>query len=78
MLVVSNKHQHQGVGSFAITFAESYIKNKKITQVGIHTTEDNIPAQNLYQKCGYIETDFCDCTTADGVARKGYTYKKDL
>lgn len=78
MLVVSDKHQHQGAGSFAIAFAESYIKSKKISQVGIHTTEDNIPAQNLYQKCGYIQTDFGDCTTADGAVRKGYTYKKAL
>jgi ribosomal protein S18 acetylase RimI-like enzyme len=78
MLVVSNKHHRQGVGTFAIQYAEEYVKSKGFNKMGIHTTEDNIIAQNLYKKCGYVITEYKDCTTGDGVARKGYTFEKEI
>lgn len=78
MLVVSKRHQHQGAGSFAVSFAENFIKKRNIPSVGIHTTQDNIPAQKLYCKCGYMETECSDRTTADGIQRKVYTYQKLL
>lgn len=78
MLVVSDKWHRQGIGTFAVGFAERFIKSKGFSKVGIHTTEDNIPAQNLYKKCGYAITEYGDCTTGDGIARKGYTFEKNL
>lgn len=78
MLAVNDKYKHQGIGTFAINFAEEYIKSKGINKVGIHATEDNIIAQGLYKKCGYIITEYNDCTTGDGVARNHYTFVKEI
>ena len=78
MLAVSDKWQRQGIGAYAIGFAENYVKSKGFNKLGIRTTEDNIAAQSLYKRCGYTITEHGDCTTGDGVARKGYTFVKDL
>lgn len=78
MLAVSDKYKNQGIGTYAVRFAEEYIKAKGINKVGIHTTEDNVVAQGLYKKCGYTITGYGDCTTGDGVVRKGYTFVKEL
>ncbi|MFR1518977.1 MAG: GNAT family N-acetyltransferase [Clostridia bacterium] len=78
MLTVSNNMHRKGVGSYAVRFAEKFVREKGFAQIGIHTTDDNIPAQDLYQKCGYAITEYGDCTTGDGAARKGYTFKKVL
>lgn len=78
MLAAEPKMQHQGIGTYAVKFAEDFIRSKGFSKVGIHTTEDNIPAQNLYKKCGYVITEHGECTTGDGVLRKGYTFMKVL
>ncbi len=53
MLFVSPKYQRQGIGSFAIQYAEKYVKDKGGSNVVIQTDKDNIPAQKCYSKCGY-------------------------
>ena len=78
MLVVSTKKQRQGIGSYAIKFSEKFIKQKGFCKIAIHTTEDNISAQNLYRKCGYTVIEYSECTTGDGVKRMGYTFVKDI
>ena len=78
MLVVSDKHHRQGIGSYAIEFYEKFVKEKGFRQIGVHTTEDNIPAQNLYRKCGYAVTEYGECTSGDGVRRMGYTFVKEM
>lgn len=78
MLVVSDKHHRQGIGSYAIEFSEKFVKERGFCKIAIHTTEDNIPAQNLYRKCGYVITEYGECTTGDGVRRRGYTFVKEL
>ena len=78
MLVVSVKFHRQGIGKYAVNFAEEYIKSKGIKKVGIRTTEDNFTAQALYKKCGYIITEYGDCTNGDGMTRKGCTFEKEL
>lgn len=78
MLVVEDGFHKQGVGQFAVDFAEKYVKGKGIHTLGIHTTEDNIPAKNLYIKCGYSIMECSGCTTGDGVSRKGYTFVKNI
>ena len=77
MLVVHNKFKHQGVGSFALKYAEDYAKAKGITAMGIHTTTDNFPAQNCYKKMGYSLIEEGECTTGDGVKRRGLTFHID-
>lgn len=53
MLFVAKKFQHQGIGSFAIKYAEEYAREKGFTTISIQTDENNLPAQNCYIKCGY-------------------------
>ena len=57
MLVVHERFQRQGIGSFSIGFAEVFAKSKGIAAMGIHTTTDNIPARDCYQKLGYAITE---------------------
>ncbi|MPN31589.1 hypothetical protein SDC9_179063 [bioreactor metagenome] len=78
MLAVEPKMQHQGIGTYAVKFAEDFIHSKGFSKTGIHTTEDNVPAQNLYKKCGYVITEHSECTTGDGITRMGYTFEKEI
>lgn len=78
MLVVSNNYHRRGVGSYAIEFAEEFAKQKNFRKIGIHTTADNIPAQNLYRKHGYTVTKYGEYTTGDGIRRMGYTFVKEI
>lgn len=54
VLAVEPAFQRKGAGSFAVRYAEEFLRNAGKSCVKIHTTEDNIPAQRLYEKCGYI------------------------
>lgn len=78
MLVVSDKYHRQGIGSHAIEFSEKFVKERGFRKIGVRTTEDNLPAQNLYRKCGYVATEYSGCTTDDGVERMKYTFVKDI
>ncbi|MDD4493331.1 MAG: GNAT family N-acetyltransferase [Eubacteriales bacterium] len=78
MLAIEPKMQHQGIGTYAVKCAEDFIHTKGFTKIGIHTTEDNIPAQNLYKKCGYVVTEYSECTTGDGTTHMGYTFEKSF
>lgn len=53
MLFVAKDFQHQGIGSFAIKYAEKYVMEKGFTTIAIQADEDNLPAQNCYLKHGY-------------------------
>jgi ribosomal protein S18 acetylase RimI-like enzyme len=78
MLVVDSQHHRQGIGSFAVRFAEEYVLARGFTQIGIHTTVDNISAQECYTKAGYTITDSGECHGSDGVNRNGYTLMKSF
>ena len=78
MLVVSNNYHRRGIGSYAIEFAEEFAKQKNFRKIGIHTTADNILAQNLYRKHGYTVTKHEEYTTGDGIKRMGYTFVKEI
>ncbi len=53
MLFVAKNFQRQGVGSFAIAYAEQYLKEKGFDSVAIQTDSGNSAAENCYLKCGY-------------------------
>lgn len=53
MLFVAKEYHRQGVGSFAIRYAEQYVKSLEFEVIKIQTDSDNIPAINCYLKCGY-------------------------
>ena len=78
MLVVSDQHQRQGVGRYAVAFAEDYVRQKGFRQIAIHTTEDNLPAQHLYHQCGYEVAGHEVCEMGDGVRCGEYTFVKTL
>lgn len=78
MLAVAKAWQHRGIGTYAIRFSEGLFRDAGFRYAGIHTTEDNIPAKNLYLKMGYPITEYGNCTVGDGVDRMGYTFIKEL
>lgn len=78
MLAVSDKHHRQGIGRYAIEFSEQFVKEKGFRKIGVRITEDNIPAQNLYRKCGYAVTEYGECEAGDGIRRMGYTFVKAI
>ena len=78
MIQVKPRHQGKGVGKNILSFVENLAKDKQIHKIGIHTTEDNISARNLYISSGYSVSLIGKCTTADGVERIGYTFFKHI
>ena len=55
MLFVAPQFHRQGIGEFAVKYAEGFAAKKGFRKLAIQTTNDNIPAQSLYKKCGYSE-----------------------
>ena len=53
MLAVAPPFQRKGAGAYAVRFAGKFLRNAGKSCAGIHTTQDNLPARNLYEKCGY-------------------------
>ena len=53
MLFVAKDFQRQGIGTFAINYAEEYIKERGFRLIAIQTDINNFPAQNCYLQCGY-------------------------
>ncbi len=78
MLIVHNKFRQQGIGQFAIRYAEQYLKKSNASMVKIHTTGDNIPAQKLYQKMGYEMEAKKNVMFADGVQGERLIFVKRL
>lgn len=78
MLAVEPAFQRRGIGEYSVKYAEEFLHNIGKSSVCIHTTEDNIPAQKLYEKCGYIISERCEQITGDGVKRAEYTFSKQL
>jgi ribosomal protein S18 acetylase RimI-like enzyme len=78
MLQVSKAHQRRGIGKYILSVVEAMAKERGISTVGIHTTEDNTAARGLYTWAGYTVTEIGPCTTADGVDRVGYTFQKQI
>jgi len=78
MLVVSQKYQRMGVGSWAVTEAEKYAIANGKTVIKIHTTADNTAAIRCYLKCGYRSANTLRYMTGDGILRDGYCFEKVL
>ncbi|MBD5104386.1 MAG: GNAT family N-acetyltransferase, partial [Ruminococcaceae bacterium] len=76
MLAVEPVFQKMGVGSFAVKFAEDFLRLRQKNKACICTTEDNTAAQRLYKKCGYGILENRECETGDGVKRKGLVFEK--
>lgn len=57
MLAVEPAFQRKGVGIYAVSYAEDFLRSVGKRLVKIHTTSDNIAAGRLYEKCGYTLVD---------------------
>ncbi len=53
MLFVAEDFQRQGIGTFAIKYAEEYLKEKGFKSIAVQTDIDNLSAQNCFLRCGY-------------------------
>lgn len=53
MLFVARNFHRQGIGSFAIKYAEEYARSKGFETIAIQTDKENLPAQGCYLKCGF-------------------------
>lgn len=60
MLAVCDKFHHQGIGTYAVQYAETLAKDKGFSKLRIPTAADNLPAQGLCQKCGYAPNEAGD------------------
>ncbi len=69
MLVVAKKYQRQGVGRFAVGYAERLAKERGFPELRIHTHRDNIPARACYTSLGYQAFSY-DGTDPDGICFK--------
>lgn len=78
MLQVKPAYHRQGIGKFILSVVEEMAEKEGLKKIGIHTTEDNLPARGLYLSSGYDVTEIGPCTTADGEERVGYTFEKVL
>lgn len=76
MIQVNPIYQRQGIGKSILSFVENFAKENQIHKIGIHTTEDNIAARNLYASSGFTVYEIGKCITADGIERIGYTFIK--
>ena len=54
-LFVSSAYHRQGVGSFAMQYAESYLTGRGFSSVGIQTPPDDTAAGSFFKKLGYEE-----------------------
>jgi len=78
MLQVNPACHGMGIGRNVLAAMEPRARETGYTKVGIHPTEDNLPARALYRSAGYWVTEIGPCSTADGVDRVGYTFHKEL
>ena len=78
MLTVESKYQHKGVGTFAVEFAESFLRGKGKKAVCVQTTSDNQFAIRLYNKCGFVETCRVKAISDDVAELSKIVFKKDI
>ena len=53
MLFVAKDFHRQGIGTFAIEYAEEYVRERGFSTLAIQTDEDNLPAQTCCLQCGF-------------------------
>lgn len=78
MLAVAPEFQRQGIGIYAVRYAEEYCKSYGKKKLLVKTTADNTAAQKLYQKCEFIVCDKTAYTTSDGINRNGIIFSKTI
>ena len=57
MLAVCDKYKRQGIGTYAVGFAEDYLKSRNFIKINTRVNDDNFIALSFYKKCGYNMTE---------------------
>ncbi len=78
MLTVDPRHFREGVGTFAVRYAEEYFRSLGKTVAMVRTTADNAPAIALYEKCGYLPVGERIRRYGDGTEQTEITLEKKL
>ncbi len=78
MLAVSSHFQKQGIGRYAVRYAEQHCKALGKRTLLVKTTEDNTAAQKLYLNCGFSIHHSTTYLTSDGTERSGIVYSKAI
>lgn len=77
-LAVGTRWRRQGAGRYAVEYAADFLRARGFAEVRLHTTQDNLAAQDLYRACGYAVAAALDYRTGDGILRAGYTFFRRL
>lgn len=77
-LAVDPTLHRRGIGAFAVSFAEDFLKLQGKKTACIITTEDNIAAKGLYERCGYVIRENITYTTESGDTEKGFVFEKNI
>ncbi len=78
MLTVDPRHFREGVGTFAVRYAEEYFRSLGKIVSAIRTTADNEAAVALYRKCGYTSVGERIRMYGDGTEQTEITLEKTL
>lgn len=78
MLAVEPKYHHKGVGTYAVGFAERFLRNKGKKIVRMQTTSDNLTAIKLYKKCGFVEVSKANTVCNDNAQLCKIMFEKDI
>lgn len=60
MLFVAESYHRQGIGRYALSYAEEYALVKAFSKLSIRVDSDNLPADRLCRVCGYVRVDHPD------------------
>lgn len=78
MLIVHEKYRNLGVGMFALNFVEEFALSTQRNHIYINTTSDNLIAQSLYKKAGYIVVGETNHQNEDKTELVRYTLHKEI
>ncbi len=78
MLVVHEKYRNMGAGLFALNFVEEFALSTRRRHIYINTTADNMIAQSLYKKAGYIVAGETNYQNEDKTECVRYTFHKEV
>lgn len=78
MLIVHKKYKNLGVGMFALNFVEEFALSTQRRHIYVHTTADNLIAQSLYKKAGYLVVGETNHQNEDKTESVRYTLHKEI
>lgn len=78
MLIIHEKYRNLGVGMYALNFVETFALSTQRRHIYINTASDNLIAQSLYKKAGYIVVGETNHQYEDKTQLVRYTLHKEI